>query len=297
MITFHPQVQGADFAANFRQFDDERPLYLRVWHIVEACFQMIAHLFKMLYRAITFSADASVCPTPILGADGKHQFDLSQLPWKDDASSEGLYLFIHGLGGRPHDWVNYLETLDDKFHRLAPRIPSSGRCSLEDAARPLLPIIEDYLKKFPGAPVYLIGTSNGGRIASYLETELSPDLMENHELSVISIAGVHGGTVMMDFLKQIGLGCIFGPVVADNFSYDSQFSRDLLARWQAKQNEWETHNIQVSHRFYATTEEEQVRPVSSAFPFLPNTQDDDYRIIHGHAHMTVVDGVREEILA
>jgi pimeloyl-ACP methyl ester carboxylesterase len=279
---------NTDATGNFREFDDDRSLPIRIWHIVEACFHMIAHLMKMAWRALTLSYNDPIYPAPFGG------FDLARLPWNDAPSSEGLYLFIHGLGGRPHDWINYLEALDPQFHRLAPFIPHAGRCPLQDAAAPLIPILEDYLEKFPGKPVYLVGTSNGGRIAAFLETALSPEKLEGHALSVISIAGVHGGTVMMDFLKQIGAAFIFSPDIADNLSFNSPHSQELLHRWQEKQNEWALKGIKVEHHFYATTEDEQVRPISSSLPHIPDAQ---YHLIHGHAHMTIVDGVCREVLS
>jgi len=280
------------FTANFRQLDDQRPILLRIWHIIEACFQMLLHIFKMLSRWMAFVQDDNLYLRPVVQADGKYQFDLTQLPWKEDDASEGLYLFIHGLGGRPYDWDCYLHTLKrSQAHCLAPHIPFSGRCSLEDAAAPLLPIIENYLAKFPAAPIRLIGTSNGGRIASYLEVHLKPELMEGHPLSVVSIAGIHGGTYLMDYVGYLR----FHPEIVDNLSYNSLFSQKLLLQWQEKQQQWVERGIQVLHRFYATTEDEQVRPVASALPFLPNTSDNDYRIVHGQTHMTIVDAVCENV--
>jgi len=291
------KVQEFDFSVNFRSFPDERSLELRIFHIVEAVFRMLAHLFKILYRFLFFSPDETLYPTPTLTDQGQYCFDLSNLPWKDDTSSEGLYLFIHGLGGKPWEWMSYIEALNPNIHRLAPHVPSAGFCSLENEEIPLMPILEDYLKKFPGAPLHLIGTSNGGRIASHLETHLSPELIKGRSLSVISIAGVHGGTVLIDSLKQLGVASLLHPGVIDSLSYNSLSSQNLLKQWQDKQYEWHRHDIKVRHCFYATREDEMIWPISSALPFLPHTQVEDYHVFHGYSHLTLLDGVREDIFA
>ena len=142
--------------------------------------------------------------------DGSFVYPSKMLPWNKEPEKEsaGLNLCIHGLNGSPLHWTRYVKQHQlehPKMDTLSPHVHLKGNCSLEDAAKPLLLLVQDYMQNNPGKPVNIIGTSNGGRIAAYIESHLNPELVKKRALTITSIAGVHYGTKMVDRLKRFKL--------------------------------------------------------------------------------------------
>ena len=87
------------------------------------------------------------------------------------------------------------------------------------------------------------------------------------------------------------------PHIARDLSFNSHSSRSLISALQGKQKVWETQGVEVAHHFFATTEDEKVRPLSSSLPYLPSTPAEHYQVIYGESHETIVDRVLPQILA
>lgn len=289
-------TNNVDFSSDcFYQYKDNRDSFEKFQHRVQAIFGQFLYYFELAPLKV-FSQDTPITPIPTQGEDGKFHYNLKALPWNQTEKSEGLYLFVHGLHGTPLHWKKYFPALEKKkpgVHYVAPHVPSKGNCPLEQACIPILQIVKNYLEKHPGKPIHLIGTSNGSRIISYIETQLDTASMKGRTLTVTSIAGVHHGTTWITTLEKTRLAVLHSKLVKE-LAFESEFSKILLGLWKAKQEEWKAANINVRHYFYATTEDELVQPLSSSLPIID--EKDTHRIYHGCGHSQIVEKVREVVL-
>lgn len=225
-------------------------------------------------------------------------YQKSDLPWTHHTESDGLFLFVHGLWGSPLCWGGYLaDLIKTKAHIVAPRVAERGNCALERSAEPFIHLVKDYMLKFPGKKVTLIGTSNGGRILSEIETKLNKEEIGNRALDVISIAGVHWGTHVPERLAKWKIlpRPIVGKVLEEEFRFGGHYAQSLMERWRNKQLEWAQHNVRVRHLFCATLEDHLVVNVSSALPILPHTPC-YYKIDRNHSHVSLPYGVKDHVL-
>ncbi len=234
---------------------------------------------------------------------GEYLYPEENFPWNrlKEKENGGLCLFIHGLRGIPHDWHEYLVEMKRRHpdvYCLAPYVLLEGNCSLKEAAAPLLRLVQDYARKNPGKPIILIGTSNGGRIAMYLETQLRVEDLEYRQLTVVSLAGVHYGTQFIDYLaswKLLWAGQL-DQEIAKDFSWKSETARQCLEAWSAKQALWHEHGIHVRHLFCATTEDGQVYPQSCSLPQAPPGSSCDYRIYVAENHLSIVPAACHDVM-
>ncbi len=222
----------------------------------------------------------------------------SDLPWQGK-ESVGLNLFIHGLWGHPTDWNRHMERAEEtcaNFHTFAPFVYGRGNIPLEQAAAPILEALRDYVREHPGKPINIYGTSNGARIATYIENNLTPEELGNSKLRIVSIAGVLNGTEVVDRLVDYRL-IRLAPLHTDlkrEFRFQSSVARNLMGDWAKKQKSWKEAGSDVRHYYCATTGDELVRPIKSSLP-----QDADancsYRVFHGQSHMSIVDASVEDV--
>lgn len=287
-----------NLATGFITINDQRSLMQKVVDVVKAIFNQLQVMFVKLNRRLSACRQRFV--EPKLNESGKYVYAQEDLPWNKSTNSKGLYLLIHGLRGSPSDWKSYIQEIwkkNPKAHVLAPKVPLAGNCALNTAADPLIEIVNSYLKKFPGQPVTLIGTSNGGRIATHLETLLEPKLLGKSPLSIVSLAGVHYGTKMVDLLKKIYLIRLLrlDKELTEEFCYASDAARENHSSWRRKQAVWHETQQNVRHFFCATTEDEQVRDLSSSLPYH-EASTSTYHITSGHTHCSMVDGVRAQVM-
>lgn len=275
---------------------DKRKTLQKIHAVARAVLKFIAVIFTNLKAKLSTKTSKFFIKPVKVGMAGRYGYPEDQLPWNrpESKESEGLYLFIHGLRGAPTAWNSYLKKVNERspgIHCLAPHVPLGGNCPLEDSAEPLLEIVKDYLKKNPGKPVVLVGTSNGGRIALYIENKLEADCLN---LSIISLAGVHYGTKQINRLARWKLLWVqrLHREVAKDFHWDSEVARKSLKEWQEKQELWKRQGIAVRHLFCASTEDEQVRPLSCSLPSGPFS----YKIYTGENHLSIVRAARDDAL-
>lgn len=284
--------------SQFYDVEDERSHAMTCYHIALACFRHLLYGGTWVRRA--------VCPDkplnePIVSSlTGK--YELATLPWNQDDSQEsgGLCLLLHGMNASHKQWETYSRQFPKSFpnvHLVVGSVYKAGNCSLEAAGNPFVEVVEDYLQKFPGKPIVFIGTSNGARLASYIETQIRPELLQKRKLTVFSIAGVHGGTALMDLAHKVccAKALRHDPAIKKELSFRSQKSKDLVASLQERQKVWEQQGTDVTHYFFATTEDEKVRPLSSSLPYLESNPARNYQIVVGESHESIVDGVQKQI--
>jgi len=98
-------------------------------------------------------------------------YDASELPCLKEPSSK-LVVLIHGLNSSPLAWSGYLDKLSTQIHKtsyFAPYVYKKGYCKVAEAAIPILNVVQAYADQYPNSCIYLVGHSNGARIAAYIE--------------------------------------------------------------------------------------------------------------------------------
>jgi hypothetical protein len=174
-----------------------------------------------------------------------------------------------------------------KWHKSGvPYVPHRGNCSLKEAAEPILAMVEDYIEKNPGKPVILIGTSNGGRIAAYIETKLRH---LNVAIRVAGIAGAFFGSTQMNLLKTLGIAPLFlKSVVIEELEAASLTARQLIEEMRRP--------VVVgkrSYEFYATANDLYIPNFSFCFPKLAGAK---YHLLKGYDHVSLAGRVcRQEL--
>jgi len=238
-------------------------------------------------------------PFPILG-DRKYHFALEDMPWRKGKESSSLYLLIHGLNGKPHHWSsyqNYLEKVDPKATVLVPHVPLKGNCPLEESAEPFLELVADYIARNPKKPVKICSFSNGSRISAYIETHLNPQHVRETSFSFVSIAGIYGGTSLINRLQDIHLLGMTSlhPKLAEEIVSGSPHSQALVAALNERQRLWQREGVQIKHLFFATRNDELLYPLETSFPTLHGVEKESYRPQSGFTHETLIEGVKEEV--
>lgn len=284
--------------SQFYDVKDKRSNWLTCYHRILACVRHLLYGGTWLRRTVCSDKplDKSVI-SPLSG-----NYDQKTLPWNQIETQEsgGLCLLLHGMNASRKQWETYSRQFPKNFpqaHLVIGNVYRAGNCSLEAAGNPFIEVVENYLAKFPGKPIVLIGTSNGARLASYIETQIKPQLLQNCKLTVFSIAGVHGGTTLMDLTHKICCAKVLRhhPEIKKELSFHSEKSIKLITSLQERQKVWALQDTKASHYFFATTEDEKVRPLGSSLPYLESTPFQNYRIVVGESHETIVDSVQSEI--
>lgn len=277
---------------------DNRSCTIRIVHIAIACFRQLVELLSRIKTFVCFYSQRKVLfLSPTKTESG---WEYKNIPWEKDNESSALYVFAHGLRSSPYVWMDYIQEIrkqTHKVHIVAPYILNGGNCTLVDAADPIVALVKHYIAKFPDRPINFIGTSNGGRIISYLETKLDPKEMGRSELSVASIAGVHFGTKLINGLDRchmVPLTCLRSQASRE-LMWGSECATQLLTDWQAKQKVWQESQVKVRHLFSITMEDEKILSRESSLPNL-KSREVDYQIIVAHNHQSVVSGVRPFVL-
>jgi hypothetical protein len=142
---------------------------------------------------------------PLIFNNNDEIVDLSKKKkWKE--KSEGLYLIIHGLKSNPYVFGTIItDTIKKnlntkKYDMLIPKIPFGGNCSLSDASAPIYDLVTEYINKYPKKPIHMIGSSNGCRICSYVETKLrNIDV----DIRITALSGAYNGSNIAENYSNI----------------------------------------------------------------------------------------------
>ncbi len=201
------------------------------------------------------------------------------------ADSDALFLFLHGLDDHPRTWEEYLVTLNKtgKYDLWAPIISERGNIDLDSALSDIAEPLKTYMNTWPNRPVVIVGTSNGARLGLILETQLRSI---KSKLMLASIAGVHGGTTMIDYRPFNA-----NPSLYHEISFLSQHCRDTISAARRPLNSGTKRHFV----FYAAADEIQVSPRNSALPVLD--QNELFFFVRHTGHISVVEKIRDDLLA
>ncbi len=225
----------------------------------------------------------------VVGSDG---ITMSAYPPLAAITSSKLIVLIHGLNSSLLAWTEYLTAIkrrEPDASCFVPFVLDRGYCPLEDAAVPILRVVQDYVHQYPDNPVIIIGHSNGGRIAAHIEQEL-----EAVDVRLVSISAPHGGCKIVNWLTRFGLCALFGlhPAMVRELTYGGPWVSASVDRWQRMaRNE---NRTRVTRCFFASCDDWRVFPYETSFPILPNST---YRLVSGESHVTIIDAVRDRVLS
>ncbi len=221
-----------------------------------------------------------------------------------DIKPEGLVIYLHGLRRSYWDWRNVYKIMkdDDRFIKYkfwTLNIEKKGDCNYMDAATDITTVINDYIRLYPDLTIFLIGTSNGSRIAATVESMLDPELYKNAKIRLVSIAGFFGPAHITQVAHSYGILNYMGyhPDIIDALTTDDPHN-SLLEMWNEQQHNWKAYTVDVKHQFYASTDDERLYPPTSSLPklnkYYNNGNDiDNYIIIPGWDHCSIVDGISD----
>lgn len=222
---------------------------------------------------------------------GDHRYDDLSKPkaWKEN--SEGLYVMVAGLKASPAIWEEHRVQLNrEKPHcdTLIPYVPKEGNCCLEESADPILNKIIEYSNKNPGKPICIMGASNGGRIAHYLETELR-EKKPGCKVIISTIAGVHYGSQRMELINNSAIiRYVLGlcPEVCRELSFGSEKAKSLLDRVNQP-----IEPSQRRYSYFATTEDLLATHNGTSLPLTKHRC--IHQIVHGEGHTSIISRVRD----
>ncbi len=253
--------------------DDSRFFSKRIKDLVAAYFNefknRLARPFNP-YRNHTF-------PVALKDSEGKITYD--RLYEADQTTSKALVAFIHGLGSSPLTWTHHLDAKVEGATVFIPHVYKKGYCKVSRAAEPIFDVITSYSRQFPDNPVILVGHSNGGRIAAYIEQRI-----QVKKVCLISIAGVHGGSKLVNLFAYFKINRFFG--FTESMTRELMFSGtsvvDDVTKWQSLPVDLK----QVERVFIATAEDTRAFPICTAFPNVPNSS---YYLLSGESHVSIID--------
>lgn len=197
--------------------------------------------------------------------------------------NKGLIVFIHGLNSTPETGRNlYKKEIENqakgKFEVWVPSVPKQGNCSLEEAAKPILEMIEKYIETNPGKPVQLIGHSNGGRIIAYIETHLRN---KEVDMRITGIAGAFFGSKLINLYTPIGTtNFFFSPHILRDLKTDSKKSKELINEMRKE--------VTIGSReytFYATVNDLAIPNFTSCLPNIQ--QNEKCHVLKGCGHSDI----------
>jgi hypothetical protein len=260
-------------------FDDQRFVLKKIFDLSAALLREIVYVFTMIHGRI-FN-DFSLYSNPV--------------EWKEN--SQGLYVLIHGLNGHPGIWQTHVNLLKrDELDKdlFIPFVPLKGNGKLKAVVPPILATLKDYAQKNPGKPICLIGVSNGGRICTWLESQLRTEVAST-PVKVSTIAAVHFGSSRMDWFKWFhewtgwSLGG-YTPSVVKELCFGSKKAKKILDRISQPLPNGVTRG---KFEFFASTEDFHVPDFICSIPKIGDHPSKKH-IVHGYAHSGIVSGVAQQ---
>lgn len=265
------------YSKNDIQKYDRRTLWQKIRDVVLSILREYAYSLRMFWNRLT------------VHSKNYHQVN-EKISWK--TNSEGLIVCVHGLNGHPSSWNPHINEIkkNKNIDLFVPFVPEKGQCPLEEAADPILKLVLDYIKVHPLKPICLIGVSNGGRIATYIDVKLRQKMIKT-AVKVSTIAAVHFGSIAINYLERFGLASlVLRKAVREELAHGSQKALSILNELIKPL----PSGVIRDYEFYASTEDSRV-PLPSSLPVLKLNE--KLRVIHAHGHNSIVKAIHKEQVA
>jgi hypothetical protein len=272
-----------DYRYTLRSIEEdynETPLREKIWNVFCAVIKSILFYLSMIPKLFFRALEECVYPTVT-----KHEWNVE--------NNKGLYVIIHGLNGSPRMTAsNYVKQIKKDrpatYEIRAPHVYKKGNCSLRKASLAIVRMVRSYIKKNPGKPIHLIGTSNGARIAARVEVALRN---KDVNIRVTAIAGVFFGSKRIEALKRIKIASlVLHKDIIEDFSVGSKRAQRLIRNMQQP--------VTVgtrSYEFYGTPNDESIPNFSSCFPKeIPGAI--YHPLVKGESHVSLWNSIRLKVL-
>lgn len=179
--------------------------------------------------------------------------------WKPN--SLGLFVAIHGLCGDissfGHYLSKYVEKINSNYDIILPKVKFGGNCKLNIASDQILSLILNYIHENPKKPIYIFATSNGSRIASYIEINLRH---LNVDISIFSFAGAYGGSRNFNNLKYL-VSLFYDSDLVEDLSLNSKVNEWLKCKMNEKFNTGTRY-----YEFFAAANDLHIPNLDDSFP-------------------------------
>lgn len=236
------------------------PWYVRLTNAIVMIFRTI-FMYLYLIPRLFIKSDLIIDP-----------LTLYMPKWK--CQTRGLYVIVHGLKGSPNfsslTIGKYIDQhYKDQYDIIIPIVPNGGNCELEKAGEPILNLVIDFIDKNPSKPIHLIGSSNGARIVTFIETMLRK--FKNTNIRVTSIGGVYYGSDNIALLKSTRFAnCILHDDILNSLTTGSNKAIKLINSMQMQ------HSSKRSYEFYATANDWYIPNFDSCYPTVYGINDITY---------------------
>ncbi|MBS0628491.1 MAG: hypothetical protein JSS09_09825 [Verrucomicrobia bacterium] len=212
---------------------------------------------------------------------------LSTPPHVNNAKNEnnkGLIVIIHGLNSSTSlGKILYKQEIEKQakgeFEVWIPNVPKKGNCSLEEAAKPILEMVRKYIETNPGKPVQLLGHSNGGRIAAYVETHLRD---KEVNMRITGVAGAFLGSDIVTLGNALGISRFFlSQSLAKELQTGSKTSKQLVEAMRKK--------VTIGSRkytFYTTVNDIAIPNFTSCLPNI--MQNEECIVVWNSGHTSIL---------
>lgn len=146
--------------------------------------------------------------------------------WK--SNSDGLYVVLHGLFGSPKfkgkKFTEEINKHENNYDILLPYIIATGNKSLEVVSEPIYQVVKNYIELNPTKPIHIIGSSNGCRIAAWIEVKLRK---LNVDIKLTCVVGAFNGSEHINMFPML-FEMILDETIMTELSTNSDVNLELL---------------------------------------------------------------------
>lgn len=201
-------------------------------------------------------------------------------------NSDGLYLCIHGLKGDIYTLGHIIALkIPNNYDVMYPKIYLGGDCSLEESATPIYNLLLEYINKNPNKPIHIIATSNGCRIASFVETKLRNI---NVDIRITAIAGAYNGSRN---INNFGFLLPLSSKIKNELKLNSEVNNMLKNEMMKKIEKGSRF-----YEFYGTANDLFIPNINDCFPDVVANEVIYHKLEEGYCHVSLGYYKSDEIL-
>lgn len=209
-----------------------------------------------------------------------------------------LVVLVHGLRGHPSGFKSYVDEIK-RISRdamvVVPHVRNKGLCTLDEASEDITKTVEHFLDKCEDRiPVWLIGTSNGGRIVANVESKMRHRPSDIH---TIIMGAPIGGSMSMSLVHAISPALaewLFPNGLAKELHPDSVRVKQLLDAI-AEEIPSASPRVKRTYACIVTLDEHNIWPPNYALPLLKCPT--EYLYTYGVGHSALPTYARDYVIA
>jgi hypothetical protein len=199
-------------------------------------------------------------------------------------NSSGLYVIVHGLRDNPYTLGTIISNeiksniKMNKYDVIVPKVPFEGNCLLKDASMPIYNLILDYINKNPNKPIHMIGSSNGCRICSYIETKLR-NIDVN--IRITALSGAYNGSELVNKFQNI-LPLVLHKDTIEDMKINSKVNNKLKIKMLKPIIKGSRY-----YEFYASTNDLLIPNIDDCFPKVNANEVIYHKLVKNAGHINL----------